>query len=785
MEKRAWRACLNNAAVGNGDAMSRRVIRRQALLFTACGASVLALTHPALAQETTTATNEVIVTAQKRSQSVQDVPEAVTVVSSEFLDQLHATSLADIAGYVPGLEVSSGGVPGETALGLRGVFPISSNITVATYVDDTPVGGSSLYSNAAAFSLDLLPYDVANIQVLSGPQGTLYGATTLGGLLKYELTQPDLNTFHGEVGGDIEGVSHGDDPGGGVRATINGPLIGGQLGVVASYAYETTPGYVDNAQLGEDDVNTVRQQGARLGLLWKPAALPKLRVEVNALYQQVDADDLGEVALSATTARPVVGEVKNDNFIPQTFRKNIDVFSARGAYDFGFADLTSVTSYEYTKSSQVEDATYALGGAAVSSFGAPAFALGPIAASLGLPTGSPVLEDQQIQLSKYTQEIRLASKPNEHLEWLIGAYATYEHSSLIQDLSVTDLDGSRVPSYALGGESYSSALENIALPSIYREYAGFGDFTWHVTPRLDLGGGVRFAYNAQDFKQTTKVNLLPSAMTAIGHSNDKVVTFSASPSYKISRDLNVYMRFASGYQPGGPNVLLAGVPPSVGADTLTQYEVGLKSQFLHRRASLNVAAFYNDWDNIQIAEFDQAAATSYIANNGNAKTEGVDATGSFVIVPGLTLGGTFNYTYAVFTKVDPATAPTFGARVGSLLTQTPRYSGSVQANWLRPFVNDWNYGLGAALRLESSRITAANYFTPQQAPGAGAYYREPGFGALDLNAFISNARYTVRLYAKNISDTRSYNTFATLSGPQIEGILIQPRTIGVSVDAKF
>lgn len=765
--------------------MGHSVIRRRALLSAAYGVSLFALARPAMAQDSITAPNEVVVTAQKRSQSVQDVPEAVTVVSSAFIDQLHATSLADIAGYVPGLQLSTGGVPGETALGLRGVFPISSNITVATYVDDTPVGGSSLYSNAAGFSLDLLPYDVANIQVLSGPQGTLYGATTLGGLLKYELTQPNLHALHGEVGGDVEGVSHGNDPGGGLRATVNGPLIDGQLGVVASYAYENTPGYVDNAQSGRDDVNTVRQQGARLGLLWKPAALPKLRVELNALYQQVDADGLGEVALTAVTARPIAGELKDDNFIPQTFRKNVDVFSARGTYDFGFADLTSVTSYEYTKSSQVEDATYAFSGAAVAGFGAPAFPLGPIATSLGLPTGSPVLEDQQIQLSKYTQEVRLASKPSEHLEWLIGAYVTYEHSSLIQDLSVADPDGSRVPSYALGGQNYSSALENLALPSIYREYAGFGDFTWHVTPRLDLGGGVRFAYNAQDFKQSTKLNLLPSAMTATGHSNDKVVTFSASPSYKISRDLNVYMRFASGYQPGGPNVLLAGVPPSVGADTLTQYEVGFKSQFLRRRATLNVAAFYNEWDNIQIAELDQAAATSYIANNGNAKTEGVDATGSFVVVPGLTVGGTFNYTYAVFTKVDPATAPTFGARVGSLLTQTPRFSGSVQANWLRPLVNDWNYGLGAALRLESSRITATNYFTPQEAPGAGLYYREPSFGALDLNAFVSNNRYTVRLYAKNISDTRSYNTYATINGPQIEGILIQPRTIGVSLDAKF
>ena len=770
--------------------MSRDTMRRRALLAAACSLPVLALAHAALAQDSTATVNEVVVTAQKRAESVQNVPEEVTVISSQFIDKLHATNLADIAGYVPGLELVSGGVPGETSLGLRGVFPISSNITVATYVDDTPVGGSSLYSNAAGFSLDLLPYDVNNIQVLSGPQGTLYGATTLGGLLKYELTQPDLHALHGEIGGDLQGVEHGDEPGGGGRATINGPIINGQLGFVASYAYENTPGYVDNVQLGDKDDNTVRQQGARLGLLWTPAALPKLRVELNALYQQVDADDLGQVALTAGPARPVVGELKNDNFVPQTFRKNIDVFSDRTTYDLGFADLTSATSYEYTDSSQVEDATYAYGNTAVASFGAPAVPLGPIAASLGLTTGTPALVDQNIELAKYTEEVRLASKPDPHLEWLVGAYITYEHSRLNQDLSVADLGGARFPAYTFAGESFSSALQTLRIPSIYREYAGFGDFTWHVTPKLDLAGGVRYAYNAQDFRQSTAYNIaaligLPPVSQEFGHSNDNVVTFSASPSYKISPDLNLYLRFASGYQPGGPNVLLAGVPPSVAADTLTQYEIGFKSQFLNHRGTLNVAAFYNKWDDIQIAEFDAAAATSYIANNGDAKTEGFDATSSFLIVPGLTLGGTFNYTYAVFTSVDPVTAPTFGAEAGSPLTQTPRFSGSVQANWLHSLINNWTYGLGGSLRMESSRITAGNYFTPQEEPSAGLYYREPGFGALDLNASVSNARYTVRLFAKNITDTRSYNSYATLNGPQIEGVLIQPRTVGLSVDAKF
>ena len=743
---------------------------RRVAIAALCGVSALSLGHAALAQDTTGSINEVVVTAQKKSESLQNVPEQVSVVSSQFIDQIHATSLEDIGAYVPGLQVNPGGTPGLTTLGIRGVYPIASAITIGTYVDDTPVGGSSLNSNAENFSLDLLPYDIANIQVLSGPQGTLYGADSLGGLVKYELTQPNLHDFHEEVGGDIFGVKHAGDPGGGGRASLTGPILDGQLAFTASYAYENTPGYIDDGQTGQKDQNGVRQQGARLGLLWAPT--PQLRVELNGLYQQIDTDGIDQVALDATTTRPVVGEYRDDNFVAQPFRKDITVLSDRTTYDFGFANLTSVTSYEYTDVGQTNDATR----------------IEP-PASLGAPAGTTVPEDQHIQLAKSTEEVRLASKANSTFEWLLGAYVTYEHSSLEQDLQLLSPSGAPITPYVIQGLAISNPLETIQIPSVYREYAGFGDFTWHVTSRLDLQGGVRYAYNAQDFQQITNISYAGTAAKT-GHSNDDVVTFSASPSYKLTRDLNIYMRFASGYQPGGPNVLLPGVPATVAPDTLMQYEIGLKSQFLDRRATLDVAAFYNKWDNIQVSALDEAANTSFLENFGNAKTEGFDATGSFIVIPGLTLGGTFNYTYAAFTDVPAATAgvfDVFGAGVGSPLPQTPRFSGSVQASYVHPLMAEWTYNVGGALRLQDSRFAAANYFTRETAPAGltGLYYREPGYGALDLNASIQNARYTVRLFAKNITDTYSYANFNTLGGPQIGGVLIQPRTLGLAVDAKF
>ena len=740
-----------------------RYATRRLALAAACSASVAALAHSAAAQDAAPTLNEVVVTAQKRAENIQNVPEQVTVISSQFIDQLHATSLADIGAYVPGLQVTSGGTPGQTTLSLRGIYPIASNATVGTYVGDVPVGGSSLYSNAESFSLDLLPYDISSIEVLSGPQGTLYGASTLGGLLKYELVQPNLSAFHGEVGGDLFGVENAGNPGGGGRATINGPIISDKLGFIASYAYENTPGYIDDVQTGVKGENGVRQQGARIGFLWKPDS--KLRVELNGLYQQVNADGLDEVALSPTTLRPLNGEFRDNNYVAQPFRKEITVLSDRTSYDFGFADLTSVTSYEYTNQEQSFDATRIFG-ALVSAVGGPN------------PTLTP--EDQHIQLRKYTEEARLASKANSRFEWLIGGFVTYEHSSLLQLIPAENNNGTSITPFVaapLGGLTVSNPLAAIYIPSIYREYAGFGDFTLHITQQLDLQGGVRYSYNNQNFRQVTAGSVEAPANQA-GRSNDGVATFSVSPSYKITHDVNAYVRFSSGYQPGGPNVALPGVPPTVAADTLTNYEVGVKSQFLDHRLTFDIDGFYDKFNDIQISAV-SAQGIAFLTNGSSAKSEGVEATTSFIPLPGLTVGGTFDYTYSVFT----APVPLIGARNGSLLPQTPRFSGSIQTNYSHPLVQDWTLQVGGALRLQDFRYSATNYST--------LFFREPGYGALDLNASVQNPRYTVRLFAKNITDERTYDTYngfnSLLTGtpPQVSGILIQPRTVGLAVDAKF
>lgn len=723
--------------------------RLRLALAASAGLGALAIGMAAAAQQAAqggpTTLNEVVVTAQKRSQNLQDVPAGISVVPSQALAKLHVTSLADIGGYVPGLQVTSGGTPGQVILSLRGIYPVGSGTTVGTYIDDIPVGGSSLYSNAVGFSLDMLPYDVSRLEILSGPQGTLYGASTLGGLLKYALIEPDLNTFHAQVGGDVLGVSGASSAGGGARASLAAPLVADKVGVIASYAVEDTPGFVDDVGTGVNHDNFVRQQGGRFSLLMRPD--DKLRINLTALYQRVDAEGLGDVALDPTTLKPLYGDLKDSNSIAQPFRKEITVLSGRVAYDFGPATLTSISSYQYSDLKEVEDATPQL---------APLVPIVPY--------------DQFIQLTKYTEEVRLASATNQRIEWLVGGFFTYEHSRLGQTLGAEDDTGAPIAGL--------DPLETIFLPTIYREVAGFGDLTIHVTPRFDLAGGVRYAANNQNFAQLTGGMIVPPATTG-GKSSESVLTYSFNPSYHFSRDATGYVRIASGYQPGGPNISAPGVPPTVHSDTLTNYEVGLKTQWPALRASFNIDAFYIDWQNIQVvAVSNTTPPLGYIANGGTAKSEGVEAQGSFSPATGLTLGGTFAYTDARFTQ----NIATLQYHDGDPLPQTPRYSGSVTADYSHPLTGDWTAHLGGGVRLTSSR---------QSGNFQGTVFREPGYAALDLDADVSNGRYTVRLFAKNVTDERAYdnifgirNAFTGMFA-KLSGTVIQPRTVGLAVDAKF
>ncbi|MBV8683036.1 MAG: TonB-dependent receptor [Caulobacteraceae bacterium] len=712
------------------------------------------------------AVSEVVVTAQKRTEKLQEVPVSVTAVSGGTLEQMRALQLQDWVGYVPGLALGNAGSPGQTFLALDGIAPISAASQVGVYVDDTPVGSSSSFQGANAFTMDLMPYDLDQAEVLHGPQGTLYGASTMGGLIKYDLVAPDLVNFSGHVGGDIFGVHNGGGPGGGARGEINAPIVEDKLALRVSGYYEHTPGYIDNATTGENNDNPLKQAGGRVALLWKPTN--DVSVQLGAIYQYTHADNENFVALSQTTGEPLFGPLDNINTLPEPFTQELQLYNATINWNLHWAQLTSVTSYQTFTNNTTEDLTDYIG------------------KYLGFFGGSgPGLSDfhENYRLKKVTQEVRLSSPENQKFEWLVGAFYTHEDGSNYEVFNAYSAPLTPLPGL--------NPLEFVRLPSTYQEYAFFGDATYHFTDWFDLSAGVRYAHNNQTFTEyeggvlVNPASPTTPALIVPGKSDEGVTTFSVAPRLHLSKNTIAYARIASGYQPGGPNVVLPGVtglPSTFSSSRLVDYQVGVKSTFLDGRASFDLSAFYIDWSKIQVSVL--IGNESAIENAGSAKSEGFDAQGNWSPLPGLDLGATLAYADATLTSA----VPSIGAAIGARLPYVPMWQGSLTADYSKPINQTWRAFIGGGWHYTGSRFSSVE---GSIANGEIQGLEVKSYGVIDLHLGARTKDLTLTVFAKNLGNDRAYLAPASyfydaLTLPiDIKAPLLQPRTVGVSIDKSF
>lgn len=694
---------------------------------------------------------DIVVTAQKRSEILRDVPISISVVTGEALQRQGASSLADYSAYVPGFQVTSGGSPGQATVTLRGVATLTGTQTVGIYVDDAPVGSSGIWARSGLFSLDLLPYDVQQIEVLRGPQGTLYGASSIGGLLKYTTTTPDTHRFGVRGGGEVFGIDRAGRAGWAGQAMVNIPLISDQLAATGSFAYRRTPGYIDVPALGQRDQNSFDQYGGRVSLEWKPN--DRFSARLSGIWQDVNSDGNAIIAANLN-GRRIGNGWSNNNFYPEPFRKSFDFYSASLNYDLGFATLTSVTSYSKSRTRQVQDATNALG-LIIPQYGLPP-AVTPF--RLGL------------DLKKVTQEVRLTSSSSDRFEWVLGGFYTHENSRNTQLVNAYDFaTGNSIPDV--------DPLADISLPTRYREYAAFANATFHFNSMFALTGGLRWAKNTQRFNPTVS-GPLADAEANPGNVKEDVVTYSISPQIHLTDQAMLYGRIATGYRPGGPNIVFPLVPPFVRSDRLTNYEIGLKADLLDRLLSIDVAGFYMDWKDIQVSG--STGTSSYATNAGTAVSKGVE--GSLYVRPitGLTLAATGSYTDARLTADTPALV---GGLDGDRLPNTPKFSGSLGVDYQAP-ISESATG-SAALEL---RRTGKRYSLVESAPDA---LPVSGYTALDANASVTvDDRWTVRLYARNLTNrygenNRQYVRDDTNTRAFIAIIPIQPRTIGLALEARY
>jgi len=712
-------------------------------LWTAVSFAALAAACPAQAQEAPATDGEIVVTAQKRVQNIQDVPISISVVGGEQMQQAGSAQLTDYAAYVPGLQVDNAGSPGRSTLSLRGVAPIGPSATVGIYLDDAPIGSSGIYTRGQTFTLDLLPYDIERLEVLRGPQGTLYGASSIGGLLKYVPVQPDLRELKVRAGGEIFSIAHGDDMGWAGSAMVNLPLVADQLAISASYSRRDTPGYVDNILTGEEDVNDAVQKGGRVALLWKPD--PALTVKLSGLWQSVDSDNfsIAYEGMGNTPLAPGAPFLGTNAQLPEPFSSDFQFYSGSVAYDFGFAELSSTTSYSELKILETSDASRVY----------------------GVIWGGLAIYPARLHQKKWTEELRLTSAASDSFEWMLGFFYTDEDNSHDQVVRALDPSGGVIDDL--------DPFAVVALPNTYKEYAFFGNATLKLSDLIHVTGGLRWARNEQTFTQLTQIPLLGLDQSGDGTSAENIVTYSISPQINIDRDTMIYVRVASGYRPGGPNVALPGFPQTVDSETVTSYEAGIKARFLDHAVSLDAAAFLLDWDDLQTsAPF--ADGINGLVNAGTARSKGVEA--SLLIQPtaGFSVGANFAYTDA------RCTATTSNCTDGDRLPNVPRIAAAVTADYGFPLGPSAEARVGGAVRIVGDRVSAVES-SPLAVP-------VEGYATLDLNASVTfDRKWTLRAYARNLTDAegRITSNVATTNPGFLATVPLQPRTFGLAVDLAF
>lgn len=717
------------------------MVRKTVLILLAGAAlpinAAWAQTSPS--SESSAESGEIIVTAQKISQRAQDVPLAVAAVDGKKLEQYGVSRLQDIAATLPGLQVDSySGVPGVNTITLRGITTgQQASSTVATYIDDVPVGASNAFASGSLFSLDLFPYDLDHVEVLGGPQGTLYGASSLGGLVKYVTRTPSLKDDSYQFGGELLGVNHGSKAGWTARGAAGVVVVPGELAVSISGAHQYTPGFINNPATGQKDVNHGALDSVRGVIFWKPS--DPFDLKLTGLYNQSDFKDIGLVSVSPSGV-PLFGRYSYFSAQPNGQKSTTKLGSATAGYDFGFAKLTSITSYSDFHNISAFDASSVFG---------PIFGVDAVFAN-------------NVKVKKFTEEVRLASPAEDRFHWMLGTFYTRERTSFNQ-LGSALVPGTRTPATGL------DPLLNGLISARYREWAIFANATFKITDAWDISGGARYSENKQSVNEVVSGVLAgPGFTLADRRSSDHAVTFSASSSYHFTPDVMAYARVASGYRPGGPNFAIPGIPDSYEPDKLTNYEAGLKSMFFDRRLLLNVSAFYIDWRNIQLSGT-SPTNLQFVANGGKASSKGVEVTGNLRIAPGLSLGGALAYTA---TKLKDS-APVVGGVAGDRLPLTPRWAGSITADYRTSLSDKVDGHAGLVWRYSGSRH---QYF-----PANALDHNLGSYNTLNASAGITYDMVNVNLFVRNLTNSYDYNSWQSPLGPAV----LTPRTIGLSVDFKL
>jgi outer membrane receptor protein involved in Fe transport len=752
---------------------------------------------------------EVVVTAQKRSENLKDIPISISALSSYDIQAKQIANYDDIARAVPGVSFNSiGASEGLDNISIRGISSTSGSATVGIYLDDVSITVKNFFDGSSQPKL----FDIDRIEVLRGPQGTLYGASSMGGTIRFVTKQPDLDHFSGELSTDLSGTVHG-----GLNynegAVLNVPIVPGKAAIRASLGYSLDSGYIDHytqsGELAQSGVNDERALMFRL--TGKLLLSDDTTVTPGLFFQRDKADD-------NAAFYPALGLWKQDKQVDEYGRDTMFLPSLTVTHDLGFADLTSVTGYFYRDFARQQDGTYYN-----STLFAQAF-LDPLPFDPNYPNFTPdQAKDDSIignlrspvkyttRYQQITQELRLASHLPEEgelpLKWVAGLYYSNQwiHNTNFQQIPGINtafkqiygvpLEQSPVNDF-FGGPGITQLFPNDvdeADEKRYneRQYAIFGQADYDILPDLHAAVGARYLI-ARDVVNFTTYGFYQignfSPFNQLSHSYAFTPKFTMT--YDVDPSSNVYGSISKGYRLGGPepspapfgpttvcagdfnNLGITSDPLKFASDKLWTYELGSKNRLDDNKLSVNGSAYYTQWDNIQQQIYLPTCGYYVTLNVGDAEIYGGELEVSYKPLPGLTLGATASYQHAAITRTDNASTVAVGQRLIDVPYQT--FTGSVQ----------YDYPLNSDMTLTAR----ADYTKTGRSNGSyqlgNSDYYNPSYGVLNASVGIETETYDVSLYAKNLGDDRTIIQRPELN-TVIEGYTVRLLTIGVTAKVRF
>jgi len=740
--------------------------------------SVLLTIHPVLAQDQgdDASVEEIIVTASKRgAQSLQDVPAAIQAFSADQIENLGAVEFTDLATRIPGLTFQDQG-PGDREYIIRGVNS-RGTATTGVYFDEAVITARNKQDGGGR-QADIELHDLARIEVLKGPQGTLYGASSLSGTIRFIPNAPDLTKYEGRVEGSVSNTRKGE-ANYHVNGMVNVPVIEDKLAIRAVGWITRDGGFIDNDRLGLEDINDNNVEGGRISARFDPT--PDLSITTSFLVQDREVEGssrfnhgplqpgflqgLSDFGFEAFPVR----DLANQEFTINNWEENLKLYSGKIEYDAGFGTFLATTSY-FTR-----DILYRFDSTPILLFfGAPAQAL----------TFEPQSRDQ------WASEFRFASSFDGPLNFVVGGFYMEEDKDFeVQVIATNDL-GLPIGPFNLDGDHFldptEAAIFGRQKTDDFDQFAFFGEATFDATDDLQFIFGIRyFEADIESAARETKpfVGFPPNdnpAFNVPAETQDKT-TYKIGVNYKLTDDLLLYFQAASGFRIGGTNdnAINPGnvdVPVTFGPDSLWNYEVGFKSSWFEDRLTFNAAGYLIRWKDIQVGDFDPSSPFPFVQNAGKAGIDGIEVDINARPIPELDLFFGASYQHARL-REDFPDGDILGLR-GDDIPNVPEFQASGGARVIKPVSDEYTAIAQFDFSYTDSRDTLFR-------PDSPFNVNLDSYTLLNAKIGVEAERWQANLFIRNLTDKRAEVDAINSSQDPLAFNTVRPRTFGINVSTSF